>query len=332
MQAFSAVVTAAVFAVATPAFADAQRQVQAARKAERRGEWHKALDAWKAAYASDGNAEYLIGIGDASAHLGNDDEAKKNYEAYLADPLALPANLEKVKAKIVALKSALALPGAGLPLPGKEARRVADDARTKKKDAAPLALPGLDLPPAQPAPIAARDSALPLLGVEAPSTPRRDDGKKTASTSPAPLELPLPAVATKSLPAATPKKDADPAVASRPLTTGKPIAMTTPPAAPKAPVGALTDTPAPRGHGEVTSGTQRTVAYVAAAVAVVALGGGAYAFTQASSAHGDLTGKVHDGATAQQLLETERRNKTLSFVGLSGGLVVAGIATALFAF
>ena len=60
--------------------------------------------------------------------------------------------------------------------------------------------------------------------------------------------------------------------------------------------------------------------------------GPALAFTKAGSAHSDLTGKVHSGAEAQSLLETEAKNKTLSFVGFAAGLVSAGIATALFAF
>src|SRR6266568_295090 len=123
VRAFSAVSVAAVLCAAAPAFADAQSNVQAAKKAERKGEWRKALEAWKAAYSADINAEYLIGIGDAYSHLGNKDEARKNYEAYLADPLALPTNVEKVKVKIAELDSAaggLALPGAGpgLALPG----------------------------------------------------------------------------------------------------------------------------------------------------------------------------------------------------------------------
>jgi len=81
-----------------------------------------------------------------------------------------------------------------------------------------------------------------------------------------------------------------------------------------------------------SSGVQRTMAYVTAGVAIAALGGGALAFTKANSAHDDLTSKVHSGADAQRLLENERSNKTLSFVGFAGGLVAAGIATALFAF
>src|SRR5438270_10379670 len=117
MRAFSAIPIAIAICAAAPAFADAQSHVQSAKKAERRGEWQKALEAWKAAYSADVNAEYLIGIGDAYSHLGNKDEAKKNYEAYLADPLALPANVDKVKTKIAELDSpagGLALPGAGL--------------------------------------------------------------------------------------------------------------------------------------------------------------------------------------------------------------------------
>ncbi len=104
MRAFAAV-PVAIVCVAAPAFANAQSHVTAARKAERRGEWRKALREWKAAYAAEMNAEYLIGIGDAYAHLGNTSQAKKNYEAYLNDPLALPANVQKVKAKLTQLEA-----------------------------------------------------------------------------------------------------------------------------------------------------------------------------------------------------------------------------------
>ena len=140
-----AVPVAIAVCVAAPAFADAQSQVRAAKKFEKRGEWKKALDAWKAAYSADVNAEYLIGIGDCYAHLGNNDEAKKNYNAYLADPLALPNNVEKVKTKLADLDNpggGLALPGAGLALPGA-------DAPPPLPGAAPP-LPGLDLPGAAP--------------------------------------------------------------------------------------------------------------------------------------------------------------------------------------
>src|SRR3982751_3101136 len=115
MRAFSAVPVAIVVCAAAPVFAAAQDHVNAAKKAARKGDWRKALQEWKAAYAADGNAESLIGIGDAQAKLGNKAEAKKSYEASLSDPLALPASLEKVKAKLAQLGTppagTLALPG-----------------------------------------------------------------------------------------------------------------------------------------------------------------------------------------------------------------------------
>lgn len=335
---------------AAPAFADAQSQVQAAKKAERRGEWKKALQAWKAAYASDVNAEYLIGIGDCYQKLGNYDEAKKNYNAYLADPLALPANVEKIKSKVASLDSAagaLALPGGGLALPG-----------SNSPSAAPPPLPGLDLPGSAPAVAEEKgrkgkhkkggDFAPPLLDLDWPGAPPAQvaENKPSGGTGLALPGLDLPGLP---MPAATPpstkpEKKEQPAVASNAPTatrtsTGKTLAMTTTPASttPKAeprrvPEAAIAETPVGRSQAEASSGTSRTVAFVAAGVAVVGLGGGALAFTKAGSAHTELTSKVHDGATAQSLLETESKNKTLSFVGFAGGLVAAGIATALFAF
>src|SRR5437763_6436 len=109
MRVFAAVPIALVLFAAAPAFADAQQHITAARKAERSKDWSKALEEWKAAYSADPNAEYLIGIGDAWSKMGNKAEAKKNYEAYLADPLALPTNVEKVKGKLAELDSGLAL-------------------------------------------------------------------------------------------------------------------------------------------------------------------------------------------------------------------------------
>jgi len=360
MRVFSAVTIAFAVCAAAPAFADAQSHVQAARKAEKKGEWRKALEEWKAAYSADINAEYLIGIGDSYSHLGNKDEAKKNYEAYLADPLALPANVEKVKSKIAALETpapglALALPGADAappPLPGLDLP-AAPDAKGKKtkkgKDIAAPPLPGLDLP-SPPTAVAAndnKDQQLALPGLDLPAAPPaaspKKEEKKVASAAPT-LELPgLPLPGATTPPAAKtepPKKD-QPAVASNNGTTtrtkdstGKQLAMTTPPKPPEhkqVPEAAIAAAPL-RGQQAEASGASRTVAYIAAGVAVVALGGGAFAYTKASSAHSDLTGKVHDGATAQSLLETEAKDKTLSFVGLAAGLVSAGIATALFAF
>ncbi|MFN2547584.1 MAG: hypothetical protein ABR567_09145 [Myxococcales bacterium] len=365
MRVFSAVTVAIAVCAAAPAFADAQSHVNAAKKAERRGEWHKALDEWKAAYSADINAEYLIGIGDAYAHIGKKDEAKKNYEAYLADPLALPANVARVKTKIAEIDrsaGALALPGGpGLALPGADAApppplpgldlpaASAAEAKGKKgkkgKGADLASLPGLDLP-APPTVVAANDKkdqgpglTLPGLDLPAPASAKKEE-KKVASAPTLDLPgLPLPGATTP--PAKTETKKDQPAVATNNGTTtrtkdstgGKVVAMITPPPSKpdhRVPDQAIATTPI-RGQSEA-SGANRTVAYIAAGVAVVALGGGAFAYTKASSAHSDLTGKVHDGATAQSLLETEAKDKTLSFVGLAAGLVSAGIATALFAF
>src|SRR6267142_818904 len=301
MRAFAAVPIAIAVCVAAPALADASSHITAAKKAERKGDWRKALQEWKAAYAAEPNAEYLIGIGDAYSRLGNKTEAKKNYEAYLADPLSLPASVEKVKAKIAALGppagGALAAPTLP-PLSGSEAATAAGKSQTA---GAALALPGLDLSAAAPPP-----------------------------------PMPLPGVQAKTEPAAAPKRDSVPAVADGAKAPAKPIAMV--PAAvdsrsDKAPVAALSATPVPQDSKRGSSGgIQRTMAYVTAGVAVAALGGGALAFTKANSAQNDLTGGVHSSAQAQQLLDDVNRNKTLSVVGFAGGLVAAGIAAALFAF
>jgi hypothetical protein len=328
MRAF-AVVPIAIVCVTAPVFANAQSHVGAARKAERRGEWRKALREWKAAYAAEMNAEYLIGIGDAYAHLGNTAQAKKSYEAYLNDPLALPANVQKVKAKLARVEvpaGALALPGPGLTLPGVGPPPVPrGSAAERKKTDFPLALPGLDLAAAEQT--ASVPPPLPLPGMTAAPAKKEPDKIAASSTLP---PLPFPGVAAK--PDST-SKEAAPAVAAKEPAKAKPIAIATPPPErTTAPVAAVTATPLPREPQGRPSGVQRTMAYVTAGVAIAALSGGVYAFTQANSAHDDLTGKVHSGADAQRLLETEQRNKTLSYVGFAGGLVAAGIAAALFAF
>jgi len=326
MRAFAAV-PVAIVCFAAPAFANAQSHVTAARKAERRGEWRKALREWKAAYAAEMNAEYLIGIGDAYAHLGNTSQAKKNYEAYLNDPLALPANVQKAKAKLTQLEApgkTLTLPG--LPLPG--AQTPSASAADRKKAEAPLTLPGLDLPAAR----AAEQSASappPLLLPGVAAGPAKNEPDKVAASSTLP-PLPLPGVPAKPDPAS---KEAAPAVAAKEPAKAKPIAIATPPPERAAvPVGAVAASPLPREPQGRPSGIQRTMAYVTAGVAIAALSGGAYAFTQANSAHNDVTGRVHSGADAQGLLATEQKNRTLSYVGFAGGLVAAGIAAALFAF
>jgi hypothetical protein len=318
--------------MAAPAFADAQQHINAAKKAERSRDWSKALEEWKAAYSADPNAEYLIAIGDAYSKLGNNSEAKKNYEAYLADPLALPSNVEKVKGKVAELNSALALSGGGMSLPGADPLALPSDSGKKKKSNNKKTADalGLDLPFA--APSEAKKAPDPT-GLALPAAPAPKE-KKIAAASPLdlPYSPPPPAkkeVAANSLDLPLPGA---PAATKPPPAPPKQLAVTTPPPKPErkpVPDAVIVEVPATRG---TSSGVTRTVAFVAAGVAVVALGGGAFAMTKASSAHSDLTSKVHDGATAQQLLETEQRNKTVSFLSFAGGLVAAGIATALFAF
>jgi len=311
-------VSAPVLAAETP-----QQHVAAARAAEKRSQWRKALREWQAAYRMEINAEYLIAIGDAYAHLGKKGEARKQYEAYLADPLSLPASAARVKAKIAALEApagaamalalpvppvekgseiALALPE--LPAPG------AKPAAGKDASPPPLPLPQLDLPGAKPA---AKKADLALALPELPGASGGEPGKKQ------PLASPKDGQAVASV---APPSAATPAVA-------KPA---TPPETRKAPIGAIAaevPRPSPSASG---GGARRTAAWITAGVAVVALGGGAFAYTKGSSAHGDLTGSVHDGATAKSLLDSEKQNKTLSLIGLAGGLAAAGVSAFLFAF
>ncbi|HEY4731591.1 MAG TPA: hypothetical protein VIH41_10710 [Myxococcales bacterium] len=277
-------ISAAILLCAAPAFAAPRSHAAAARKAERRGEWRKALREWKAAYAKEGNAEYLIAIGDAYSQLGNKAEARKSYEAYLADPLALPSRVEKVKTRIAQLEArndSLALPA--LPLPD--------------VSAVPAASTRVD--PPLPRPAAAEPPPVALARAEPSPAPRKD-----AVVAPTAARESAPPLTTTPLP--VPDK--------------------------QVPVAAVSTTapfPQPRAG---SSRAQRTMAYVTASVAVAALGGGALAFTQANSVHGELTGSVHTAAETQRLLEDERRYRTLSLVGFAGGLIVAGIATALFVF
>ena len=287
MRAFA--ISAAILLSAAPAFAAPRSHAAVARKAERRGEWRKALREWKAAYAKEGNAEYLIAIGDAYSQLGNKAEARKSYEAYLADPLALPSKVEKVKTRIAQVEA--------------------------RGDS--LALPALPLPDvsAVPAVSARVDPPLPRPGRDA-----------SPAAEPPPVVLPRPEPSP-----AAPKDSTAALTAAR---ESAPLLTTTPAPVPErqAPIAAVsTAAPFPQPRAE-SSRAQRTVAYVTASVAIAALGGGALAYTQANSVHGELTGSVHTAAETQRLLEDERRYRTLSLVGFAGGLIAAGIATALFVF
>ena len=299
-----------------------QQHVAAARAAEKRSDWRKALREWQAAYRMEINAEYLIGIGDAHARLGNKAEARRQYQAYLADPLALPANAARVKAKIAALEPpageamalALPVPAAAkgsevalalpeLPAPG------AKPGAAKEAPPPPLPLPELDLPGAKPA---AKKTDLALALPELPGASGGEPGKKQPPASSKPGQTVV---------AVAPPAGATPAI----------VKPATPPETRKAPVGAIA-AEAPRSSPSASGGARRTAAWIAAGVAVVALGGGVFAYTKASSAQSDLTGSVHDGATAKSLLDSEKQNKTLSVLGLAGGLAAAGVSAFLFAF
>ena len=352
---YRAIPIAIAICAAAPAFADAQSQVQAARKAERRGEWKRALEAWKAAYAADVNAEYLIGIGDSYVKLGNPDEARKNYNAYLADPLALPANVEKVKAKLASIDnsagSALALPGGGLALPGSDA--AASNSPPPLPLGSPPPLPGLDLPGSAPVSVAEEkgrkgkrrkgsEAPLPLPGLDLPSLGAAPAAQLAQRKPDAPPGLSLPGLDLPGLPLAQPapalpvKRDQSAVANNTPSTvtktTGTQVAMTTPRERKPVPEAVIAQRPPPGAQSEASGGNSKTLAYVAAGVAVVGLGGGAFFFTQAGSAHSELTGSKHDSATAQTLFDKETKSKTLSFIGLTAGLVSAGVAAALFAF
>jgi hypothetical protein len=323
---------ALVLAVSAPVWAEtAQQHVNAARAAEKRSDWRRALREWQAAYRLEINAEYLIGIGDAYAHLGKKAEARRQYEVYLADPLALPGNAAAVKAKIAALDApaggALALELPAAPVPESKAAPAAPPlppldtpAPAAKGTDVALALPELRAPgakPGAPSPARAAPVPLPLPGVDVPALPTAADagGKKPAATD---------TKAAQAVAAAGPAPAVKPAVA-------KPSAAAAPAKAPSEAVSVV-ETQRSTPIGERRGGTQRVIAWVAAGVAVAALGGGALAYTKASSAQSDLTSKVRSGAEAQSLLEQEKQNRTLAFVGFAGGLVAAGLSAALFAF
>jgi hypothetical protein len=325
MRVAFAVSTAIAICAVAPAYADAASHVQAARRAERKGQWKKALAEWKAAYAADVNAEYLVGIGDAYSHLGKKDEAKKNYDAYLADPLALPATSDKVRLKIARLgggaATELALPGPGLDLPGSSTPPpvVADNRKGKKKKPADgtLALPGMDLPGAT-AQQAPDPNALTLPGMDLPPPSK----PKTVATAQPGLDLPPPAA--KPPPVAPPPKIIASTTPARP----PPDAIATT----RVPDAAMGQGPRPQADSGGSGSTRKVVAYVALGVAVVALAGGGIVYAKGSSAGSDLTGSKHTGAEAHDLLNTEKNDKTLGLVGLAAGLVAGGTAIALFAF
>jgi hypothetical protein len=286
MRAFAAIPIALALCAA-PAVAAPRNHAAAAKRAERKNEWRRALREWKAAYAKDAKAEYLIGIGDAYAHLGKNAEAKKSYEAYLADPLAAPGRIAKVKEKIDGLEEAAAEPSLpALPLPAKGASPPTVEVA---KDADP------------PLPVPRREAHVVAASAKAEVAETAKPEPVSASNDVAPLPSKI-------------------AIAANPV------------AERQAPMAAFSAAPLPVQPKTGSGRVQRTFAYVTAGVAIAALGGGALAYVQAGSTHNELTGGIHSPSDTQRLLNDESRYRTLSLVGLVGGLVTAGVATALFVF
>jgi hypothetical protein len=88
----------ALLLFAAPARADsAATHVAAAKKAAKLHRWPAALKEWQAAYRLNPDSDDLIGMGDAYAGMGDKDNARKQYNAYLADPLALDSDAAKSK-------------------------------------------------------------------------------------------------------------------------------------------------------------------------------------------------------------------------------------------
>jgi hypothetical protein len=94
----------ALLLFAVPARADsAATHVAAAKKAAKLHRWPAALKEWQAAYRLNPDSDDLLGMGDAYAGMGDKDNARKQYNAYLADPLALDS--DGAKSKLAALET-----------------------------------------------------------------------------------------------------------------------------------------------------------------------------------------------------------------------------------
>ncbi len=241
---------------------NANQHASAARNAERKHEWKKMLAEYEAAYKLQPNSEYLVGMGDAYAKMGDKANARKQYNAAMADPLAL--DNEPIKAKLAALDSGSS-DALGLDLAPPPAATANNDLglgdlpapapapKKGKKGAAPagggdlsldLTTPsggGLDLPAAPPKKVAtndARPAAADPFALDiapAPAKPAAPAAKPAAADpfaldiapAPAPARpsTPPPAIAATTPPPAKPT----PAPIATPGTTSTKVAVTTPP-------------------------------------------------------------------------------------------------------
>jgi len=299
MRAFAAVPIAIAVCVATPAFADASSHITGAKKAERKGDWRKALQEWKAAYAAEPNAEYLIGIGDAYSQPRQQGRGEEELRGLPRRPAGAAGERREGEGEDSRRwdrrpeELSRARPP---PLSVSEAPRPPERPHRRGGLAAP---PVLDLPAAVPPPTM---PPLPVWSCRVRPLPRRRGRKRSRPA--ARRRSRFLALRRRSEPAAAPKKDAFQAVADGAKAPAKPIAMV--PAArgqssDKAPVAALTATAMPQDSRRGSSGGIPADHGIRdRGVAVPPLGGGALAFTKANSAQNDLTGGVHSGSDAQR--------------------------------
>jgi hypothetical protein len=281
----------------------AKEHSAAARKAENAKDWKKAAQEWTAAYQVSHDVELLVSIGDAYANLGDTAAARRNYLAYLADPIALDA--DGVRTKLAALEAggkgrkgvatqgekppAVAASDLDLDMgapaadvggkPGKKGK-------TGKKPADDLSLapaPGLELsaaPSKKPAAPAGGDLELAPAASKKPATavavalePSAAAGKKPAAPAGGDLELapsaskkPATAVAVGREPSAAGKKPAAPAAGDLELSLASPPASAKPiAAAPLGPPSVAPGKPAPLSPPAASAGRTISAKPVAAA-------------------------------------------------------------------
>jgi len=352
----------AVLLFAAPSHAaPAKVHAAAAHKAEKAGNWSKALEEWQAAYRMEANSDYLIGMGDAYAHLGDKANARKQYNAYLADPLSL--DTDGVKAKLAALdkpasddlsldlggppaKAAVASNDLDLdlsgPPPADSKKKGKEKGKKGKKEAsADLSLDlggpsSLDLPPAAPAKSKVASNDLDLDLGPAPTTAKVTPPPTPPSSARGTQTKTVTASTMTSAPsgertttysgstASTPPAKVAVATNTRPPPQVGPVATVK--AAPPESIGTGRAEPA------VSSHSNRAVAFTTVGLAAVSLGFGGYFYAQASSNHSDLAAGGGTPSSSSALIQKESQNKSLALAGIIGGIALAGVATALFVF
>jgi hypothetical protein len=223
--------------------------------------------------------------------------------------------------------------------PKKKGKKGKKDTAVAKTDAPPsldAPPPSLDAPPPLDLPgppaVEAKNDAPPELPADAPpATPPADEPPAIAADAPPAVPADEPKVPEK-VAEKKPVKEKLVAVAAPPSKTGQTgVAANTPKTVNRdalvAPVP-TSETPAPAQSGSKA----RILAYVTTGIAVAALGGGALAYSKASSSASDLHSGVRDGAAQQRLIDQQKLNRSLSAVGLLGGVVAGGVAAILFTF